>query len=244
LTKGLEFITQELIINIKFLESKFEKNVKMMKSILLTVALTMSLFVFSQVKDIDGNKYKTVKIGEQVWMAENLKVSHFRNGDLIPHLNSDSLWNEAVRNKKPGWCYLENDSINNNGRGKLYNYYALIDPRGIAIEGWRVANEADWNTLSMKLGGYKVCGFKLKDTKLWETANGINGNNESGFSALPSGGRTWRGFEYFGNNSWAIYWVAQPEQKYLTMHLHSHNRGLSLANMDDTVGFAIRLIKQ
>jgi uncharacterized protein (TIGR02145 family) len=81
---------------------------------------------------------KTIKIGKQTWMAENLNVDKFRNGDLIPHIQDPEEWEQAGKNQQPAWCYYENDPENGNIYGKLYNWYAVNDPRGLAPEGFHV----------------------------------------------------------------------------------------------------------
>lgn len=153
-----------------------------MKSILLTtLALTLSLSAFSQVKDIDGNEYKTVKIGEQEWMSENLNVTHFRNGDEIPQAKTAEEWKKAGQEGRPSWCYTNFDESNGMQYGILYNFYSISDSRGLAPEGWKIPKEDDWITLEKTAGDAR----NLKSKSGW-SANG-NGNNISGFNALPGG---------------------------------------------------------
>ena len=90
------------------------------------------------VTDIDGNSYKTVIIGEQEWMAENLNVSHFRNGDEIPQARTEEEWKKAGIMKQPVWCYYEFDSTNNKKYGKLYNWYVVSDARGVSPDNFEV----------------------------------------------------------------------------------------------------------
>jgi uncharacterized protein (TIGR02145 family) len=115
--------------------------------------------------DIDQNKnsFRIVKIGEQTWMAENLNVQTFRNGDTIYQAKSSKDWVLANENKKPAWCYYENDTLHYEKQGKLYNWYAIIDPRGIAPNGWRIPYREDWVNLSESLGGEAKSGILLKD---------------------------------------------------------------------------------
>jgi|GEM_PF-1493707 len=105
-----------------------------------------------------------VKIGKQVWMNENLKVKKFNNGDLIPQAQGNGDWITALRNKTPAWCYCE-DLQENPTKDVLYNYYALIDPRGMAPAGYRIATLDDWNILFNKYGGLESAFEKLKDTE-------------------------------------------------------------------------------
>jgi uncharacterized protein (TIGR02145 family) len=137
------------------------------------------------VSDIDGNVYQTVTIGTQVWFKENLKVSKYKNGDQIPTGFADSQW----LNLTSGACAVyNNDQANNLIYGKLYNYYAVADPRGLCPVGWHVPTDIEWTLLENNLGGTAVAGGKLKLTSGWESPNS-GANNSSGFSALPGGDR-------------------------------------------------------
>ena len=130
-------------------------------------------------------KIKEIKIGEQVWMAENLNVDKFQNGDPIPQAKTSEEWVQAAEKRKPAWCYYNFDSSNGTRYGKLYNWYAVDDQRGLAPEGWHVASTMDWYTLAKATGGESYAGIQLKATSGW-FENG-NGNNNSGFGALPGG---------------------------------------------------------
>ena len=115
---------------------------------------------------------KTVTIGTQVSMAENLNVSTFRNGDPIPEIKSNEAWGNAYKENKAAWSYYDNDPANGSKYGKLYNWYAVNDPRGIAPKGWHVPTDKEWQTLTTTLGGQSVAFAKMKSS--------------SGFSALPA----------------------------------------------------------
>lgn len=131
-----------------------------------------------------GNIIKAVKIGTQIWMTENLNVDHFRNGDEIPEAKTKIAWKKALSKKQAAWCYFNNDPANGAKYGKLYNWYAVNDPRGLAPMGWHIPNHKDWETLVGFLGGPEIAGIKLKSKIGWKEKNG---NNESGFSAFPGG---------------------------------------------------------
>jgi len=103
------------------------------------------------VEDIKSG-FKTVEIGEQVWMAENLNVSTFRNGDPIPQARTQEEWKKAGENKQAAWCYYDNNPANGKKYGKLYNYYATSDPRGLAPNGWHIPTDSEWKTLIKYLG--------------------------------------------------------------------------------------------
>jgi uncharacterized protein (TIGR02145 family) len=166
--------------------------------------------VFGEMVDIDNNKYKTVKIGNQEWMAENLNVSHYRNGDSIRYAESSSDWVDAGKNKEGAWCYYENYPPLGKMYGKLYNYYAVIDPRGLAPIGWHIATTPEWNSLIYYLEGDSIAGGKIKEigTVHWGKPN-KGASNSSGFTALPGGYRLFEGsFSYlFEHGCW---WTSSP----------------------------------
>lgn len=155
----------------------------------------------------DQNQAPTIPeilIGNQIWMATNLNVSHFRNGDPIPQAQSDEEWGQLGEAGKPAWCYYENDSTSDAKVGKLYNGYALTDPRGLAPEGWRTPSYWDWLRLIDQLGGDSLACVAIKSTEGWQ-ANG-NGRNSSGFNALPAGSRGLYGF-FMYSGYYASWWT-------------------------------------
>jgi len=109
--------------------------------------------------------YKSVKIGTQVWMTKNLDVSVFRNGDTIPEAKTDEEWREAGENQQPAWCYSANDPKNGQKYGKLYNWYAVNDSRGLAPTGWHIPSDVEWTILEDYLGD--DADKKLKSTSGW-----------------------------------------------------------------------------
>ncbi len=128
---------------------------------------------------------QTVTIGTQVWMSKNLDVAKFRNGDPIPEAKTDEEWYKAVKNKQPAWCYYENDPANGAKYGKLYNWYAVNDSRGLAPVGYHIPSDAEWTQLTDYLGGRDVAGGKMKSTTGWKAPN-KDASNSSGFSGLPA----------------------------------------------------------
>lgn len=170
--------------------------------ILVVIVFTFSL-LNGQVTDIDSNTYKTVKIGNQEWMAENLNVSHFRNGDPITEAKTDKEWVKAMEEKQPAWCYIYDIDPNGEKYGKLYNIYAICDSRGLAPQGYHIPSQEEWELL-FKTISYVYnndAGNKLKSTSGWQgykginlsgeyvLIEGVNGSNEFGFNALPNGDR-------------------------------------------------------
>ncbi len=161
------------------------------------------------VTDIDGNVYKTVTIGTQVWMAENLRVTHYRNGDSIPNAIDPVTW----RDSSGAYCDYDNNSTYSAPYGRLYNWYVIGDSRGLAPAGWHVATDAEWQTLIDFLGGEGVAGGKLKEAGIvhWDSPN-TAATNESGFSALPGGFRNGVGdYAYLG--FYAEFWSSTESSR-------------------------------
>ena len=161
------------------------------------------------IKDIDGNGYNSVTIGTQVWMAENLKTTKYRNGDLIGTTSpvTKDISNEST--PKYQWAY-DDDKSNVAKYGRLYTYYAVTDSRNICPTGWHVPTDSEWSTLTTYLGGESVAGGKLREagTTHWIKPNS-GATNESGFTALPGG--------YYNNSGKFIfvsgygYWWSSTE---------------------------------
>jgi uncharacterized protein (TIGR02145 family) len=146
--------------------------------------------------------FASVTIGSQVWMAENLNVDRFRNGDPIPEAKTSEAWKLASINKEPAWCHYQNDPASGAIYGKLYNWYAVNDPRGLAPGGWHVPTDAEWTSLTNGLGGLMVAGGAMKSMGGWNE-NG-NGSNSSQFSGSPGGYRNDSGS--FLARGWSGYW--------------------------------------
>jgi len=141
--------------------------------------------ITGRVTDIDGNKYRTVKIGEQWWMAENLNVSRYRDGSAIPDITQNSQWTNLSTG---AMVFYDNSASLGKTYGKIYNGYAVTDSRGLCPEGWHVPAENEWSILVDYLGGSSEAGGKLKSTRRWRQPN-TGATNESGFNALPGGYR-------------------------------------------------------
>jgi len=152
--------------------------------------LSITQKILSEIKP----QYESVRIGNQEWMTRNLDVERFRNGDLIPYIESDEECEKAIENCHPAWCYYYNNPDNGKKYGKLYNWHAVNDPRGLAPKGWHIPSDYEWDSQSEFLGDDEV--FKLKAAEGWielanennEDQNG-NGDNSTGFNALPGGYR-------------------------------------------------------
>jgi len=156
------------------------------------------------IRDIDGYEYQTYRIGGQTWMAANLNVTRFRNGDPIMEAQNREEWKQADLDGIPAWCYYLEDAENAVKFGKLYNWHAVRDPRGLAPEKWHIPTMEEWNRMLDFLGGAEKAGALLKDTTGW-TAKG-NGNNLTGFTAKPGGSRDYSG-SFKGRSSFGYWWM-------------------------------------
>lgn len=183
-----------------------------------------------------------VTIGTQVWMVKNLDVDHYRNGDVIPQVTDATEWANLTTG---AWCYNDNDANNGTTYGKLYNWYAVNDSRGLAPEGWHVPSDEEWTTLSTYLGGESVAGGKLKEagTTHWQSPN-EGATNETGFSALPGGYRNLSGT--FSSIGYYGYWWSSTES-YTTYawgrYLLYYGSNLYRDYYYKDYGFAVRCVK-
>lgn len=132
-----------------------------------------------------------IKIGTQTWAKANLNTITFRNGDSIPEAKTNQEWVLAGESGKPAWCWYNNDPRNGPKYGRLYNWYAVNDLRGVAPAGWTLPTDADWTKMMFYLGGQQMSGKKLKSDSGW--IDGNIGTNESGFTGLPGGYRVENG---------------------------------------------------
>lgn len=137
--------------------------------------------------DKEGNTYPTIRIGNKLWIIYNLITTRFQNGDEIPIIESDEEWGDFNDQKKPACCWYNNHVPVIAKVGLLYNWYVVCDSRSITPVGWRIPGIQDWADLVKQQGGWNIAGRKLKNKTGWNHEG--NGNNLSGFSALPGGGR-------------------------------------------------------
>ena len=195
-------------------------------------------------------KYPSVKIGNQVWMTENLNVSKFRNGDVIPEAKTDEEWAKAGERGLPAWSYYENKTENGEKYGKLYNWFAVNDPRGLAPLGYHLPNLNDLVLLIDFLDGERIAGLKLKSGKGWNEKwlyfNG-NGTNESGFNGLPGGSRSDLGI-YIGENFYSGWWLTNELNKQSSIspfyfYLFNDSNRVMNANSHVEQGFYVRCLK-
>jgi len=210
--------------------------------------------VFRTVTDIDGNVYRTVKIGNQWWLAENLRVTHYRNGDAIPDITDNSAWDGLSTGAR---CVFENDENNADDYGYLYNWHAVSDSRNVAPAGWHAPTDEEWKTLEKSLGMSQKDaddvlwrgtdeGGKLREagTSHWEDPN-EGATNESGFSALPGGYRSRNGsFDDLGYE--AYFWSSTERDADWAWSRHMNwyeNRGVYRDYEKNGNGFSVRLLR-
>ena len=117
-------------------------------------------------------KAQEIKIGAQTWTTKNLDVSKFRNGEAIPLAKTNAEWELAGQNQQPAWCYYENKGENGTTYGKLYNWFAVNDPRGLAPSGYHIPTDAEFTILTDYLGGDSIAGAKMKSTSGWNSFDG------------------------------------------------------------------------
>jgi uncharacterized protein (TIGR02145 family) len=184
----------------------------------------------------------TVTIGTQVWAAANLNVNVFRNGDSIPEARTPQEWVAAGESGKPAWCYYNNDPASGLKYGKLYNWYAVNDPRGLEPDGWALSSDADWAELAYYSGGQKVAGTKMKTTSGWSEGN--NGTNESGFTGLPGGYRIENG-TFLNQGSIGTWWSSTGSNSRSAIdHYLAQSGSLGRSSSPMQRGESVRCIKK
>ena len=198
----------------------------------------------SILSDADQNIYKTVTIGTQVWMTENLKTTKYRNGDLIGTTTPSNKDISGESTPKYQWAY-DNNEFFVTIFGRLYTWYAITDSRNVCPTGWHVPTDAEWTTLTTFLGGETIAGGKLKGTGTSQWINPNTGaTNETGFTALPGGTRGFNGtFTYVGY--YGLWWSSTEfsATNALLRYVYYSDTGLSSVDYDKRGGFSVRCIK-
>lgn len=195
------------------------------------------------VTDIDGNTYQTVRIGDQWWMVENLKVTHYRNGDPITNVTGGLEWVQLEQLTTGAYCNYNNDENNVATYARLYNWYAIDDSRNIAPEGWHVPSDTEWQILVDYLGGVAVAGGKMKETGTthWMSPN-TDATNESGFFALPGGHRS---SDFLGIQRHGGWWSSTEYDTWSAQNLYLvyDSRNVTLIRDAKWYGLSIRCIR-
>lgn len=201
-----------------------------------------AVMTYGTMKDQDSNTYKTIKIGTQVWMAENLRTTRYSDGTLIPNVADDKTFHYLTTAAS---CTYNNENANSETYGRLYNWYAVSSSRRIAPDGWHVPTESDWAKLSDFLGGDKVAGGKLKETGIshWSALN-IGASDMFGFRALPAGTRAEEGqFSFLGT---AGYWWSATQgndKSALLRGCANSTSSMLLLYYYKEYAFSVRLVK-
>lgn len=204
----------------------------------LQVSFTTKL---SKIQDIDGNEYGTIQIGDQLWLASNLKTTKYRNGDPIVNMTDFTIWQTLTTG---AFIDYDNDPSNGVIYGHLYNWFAVNDSRKLAPVGWHVATDAEWEELVNYLGGANVAGGKLKETgdHHWFYPN-FGATNDSGFNALPGGFSNSRGWNI---NVYGYWWSSTDynatQAWYRYMHYDEEYIGRTVNNTKN-MGLSVRCIK-
>jgi uncharacterized protein (TIGR02145 family) len=186
---------------------------------------------------VDG--YRAIKLGNQIWMVDNLEKDVFNNGDSIQEVLQDTQWLQYGLEKKPGMCWYDNSPGSTPANGRLYNGYAVNDPRGLAPSGWRIPTEADWEQLASSLGGAREAGNALKDTSFLQDATG-----QTMFSALPGGGRDASG-QFREGELLAAWWISgEGNGRAIGPRPGLRSWWWFRNNVDRANGFHVRCLKQ
>jgi len=210
----------------------------------------------SSVTDYDGNIYDVVKIGDQCWMAENLKVKHYANGKDVPYVNEKSEWKNLDKSDK-AWCYYGYSRSNGDIYGLLYSWAAAMNGtgssnnnpsgvQGVCPEGWHLPSDEEWNELDTALGCNMVGSKLAGNSSLW-TSGSLKENpkfGRSGFKALPSGYRNYYGdYTYLENRG---YWWTSTDD---SLGLSAYSRYITFSKSDlvrftreKVFGFSVRCV--
>lgn len=212
-------------------------------AVLVLLAGILLLQLGFKTKDTDRlNNIPTITIGNQVWMQNNLDVTTYRNGDPIPQVTDPGKWANLTSG---AWCWYENNSALGVTYGKLYNWYAVNDPRGLAPAGFHVPSNDDWITLKYYLGGPDIAGGKMKETGTthWRDPN-EEASNSSGFTGLPAGYRNELG-SFYNVGFYGYWWTSTTERMQTAYHDYiSFNTGSAAGTkINCKSGLSVRCIK-
>jgi uncharacterized protein (TIGR02145 family) len=198
---------------------------------------------YGTVTDIDGNVYRTVRIGNQEWMTEDLRTTRYRNGDPLPNITDNTEWENATTG---AYCNYDNNPNNVPTYGRLYNWYAVNDSRNIAPAGWHVPSNAEWITLVNYVGGSEVAGGKLKEagTTHWLSPN-TGATNKFGFTALPCGYRTSGNLNFLALGVADIMWTSSSinNDSAMTWHMDYNYAWIMGTETNKKEGASIRCVK-
>jgi uncharacterized protein (TIGR02145 family) len=212
----------------------------------ITTAIPSFTCGTSTVSDVDGNNYNTVQIGTQCWTQSNLKVSKYRNGDIIPTGLNNSAWQNTTSG---AYAIYDNNPVNDGLYGKLYNHFAVMDSRGLCPTGWHVPTDGEWTTLETFLGGSSVAGGALKSTVTQPTPGGwaspnVGATNSSGFSAGPGSLRYDHGGFIGGGGIDGSWWSSSLSSTNAWLRSLNYNlANFYRANTYRTYGLSVRCLR-
>jgi len=211
---------------------------------------SITLFVLNEFNELRGDNIRfkvdasttnlnNIKIGTQTWTTKNLDVTTYRNGDAIPQVQDATAWSNL---RTGAWCYYENNTANGSSYGKLYNWYAVNDPRGIAPKGYHIPTDNEWTILTENLGGESEAGTKMKSSSGWK--NNGNGTNTIGFAGLPGGYRNSDGNFYYGGAS-GNWWSSSESNASNAWYRNwnDDNGNVDRNNYAKQDGFSVRCLK-
>jgi uncharacterized protein (TIGR02145 family) len=202
--------------------------------------LQACLQFFGAVSDIEGHIYQTVLIGNQIWMAENLRTATYANGDPIANVTDNTAWAQLSTG---AWCHYENNTVNDAIYGKLYNWYPTVDPRGLCPAGWHVPTVSEWIVLTDFLGGGSVAGGKMKSSTGWNSPN-TAATNESGFSGFPRGTRGGANGTFGGVGTSGNWWSSTQYGISAHSRILFHNAGhANSSTSNKRGGFSVRCLR-
>jgi uncharacterized protein (TIGR02145 family) len=200
-------------------------------AILIFFLATVVVAQDRKMSPVTAGGFKSVTIGSQQWMAENLNVGVFRNGEPIPEAKTEAQWKAAYKKEAAAWCYYNNDPANGKKYGKLYNWYAVNDRRGLAPNGWHIPTDKEWQTLISTLGGEGTSFAKMKSA--------------TGFRALPGGERWFEDAGFYKEGTVGFWWSATANDKWNAWY-HALHFGYSQVGRDNggmNTGFSVRCVK-
>jgi uncharacterized protein (TIGR02145 family) len=214
----------------------------MLAGLLVAIFMTVGCNRHSEkVTDFDGKSYSVVQIGSMSWLGANLDVAHYRNGDPIPEVRNPEEWADL---KMGAWCNNDNRQENGDTYGKLYNWYAVTDQRGLAPDGWHVATDAEWTALSDLLGGMDKAGGALKANTFWKGSQTLS-VKESGFDALPAGARRDTDGKFMLPGEYSRLWSATEisAESAWCRSLGYFDTALRKGKANKKTGFSVRCVK-
>ncbi len=204
----------------------------------------LSNLQYGTVKDFDGTVYSTVIIGNQEWMAENLKTKHFSNGTPILKIEDDTQWKTA---SSPATCYYNHDSLSNNvNYGRLYNWNTVVSENNVCPDAWHVPSEEEWEELFDNLGGDEQAGAKMKslNTTTWMDPNDEIATNEAQLNVEPGGLRDENG-KFYNLNYFAYFWTSSESnsEKSWAINLSYVSDGAGQFEGFKSSAYSIRCVK-